>query len=119
MMDSKTRERVDTLKQGIASIKTVVDTVAEAGITVEAKPADMPSRPGYKWAPYQATAGGSITWIEAESEDKTGTAEQPIVFVAGMAVWPNYYYTDGTKRYVCVQGGQPDAIGESEYFTEF
>lgn len=118
-MNEMTRARVDALKQGIASIKTVVDTVAEAGITVEAKPTDMPSRPGYKWTPYQATAGGSITWVEAESEDKSGTAEQPITFVAGMTVYPNYYYIDGTKRYVCIQGGTPDAIGEGDYFTEF
>lgn len=36
-----------------------------------------------------------------------------------MTVYPNYYYTDGSTRYVCVQGGNPDTIGEGEYFTEF
>lgn len=118
-MDSKTRERVDALKQGIVNLKTVSDTIAEAGITIEDKPTDMPSRPGYKWIPHQSVAGGSIAWIEAESEDKSGTADEPITFVPGMTVYPNYYYTDGTTRYVCVQGGNPDTIGEGDYFTAF
>lgn len=118
-MDNTTRARVDALKANIANLKTVSDTIAEVGITIEDKPADMPSRPGYKWAPYQATAGGSITWIETESEDKSGTADEPITFVAGMSVYPNYYYTDGVKRYVCIQSGNPDVIAEGEYFTEF
>lgn len=118
-MNDAIRTRVDNLKQGIASLKTVSDTIAEAGITIEDKPSEMPSRPGYKWTPYQATAGGSITWVEAESEDKSGTADEPIAFVAGMSVYPNYYYTDGTKRYVCIQAGTPDEIAEGDYFTEF
>ncbi len=118
-MDNTTRARVDALKANIANLKTVSDTIAEAGITIEDKPADMPSRPGYKWAPYQATAGGSITWVESESEDKTGTAEQPITFVPGVAVYPNYYYTDGTTRYVCLQAGTPEELTEGAWFTEF
>ncbi len=118
-MDNTTRARVDALKANIANLKTVSDTIAEVGITIEDKPTDMPSRPGYKWTPYQATAGGSITWVESESEDKSGTAEQPITFVPGMSVYPNYYYTDGTKRYVCIQSGNPTEIAEGEYFTEF
>lgn len=116
-MDNEIRTRVDALKEGIANIKTVVDTIKAVGITVEDKPADMPSRPGYKWVPHQAVAGGAITWIETESDDKTGTAEKPIRFVSGMEVYPNYYYTDGTTRYVCVQAGAPAEIGEGDYFT--
>ena len=118
-MNDEIRARVDTLKEGIATLKTVSDTIAEVGITIEDKPADMSSRPGYKWMPHQAAAGGAITWIETESEDKTGTADQPITFTPSMTVYPNYYYTDGTTRYVCVQGGNPDTIAEGEYFTEF
>ncbi len=118
-MDNTTRARVDALKQGIANLKTVSDTIAECGITIEDKPAEMPSRPGYKWVPHQAVAGGSIAWIEAESEDKSGTADEPITFVSGMSVYPNYYYTDGSKRYVCLQSGNPTEIAEGEYFTEF
>lgn len=118
-MDSKTRERVDALKQGIANLKTASDTIAEVGITIEDKPAEMPSRPGYKWVPHQSVAGGSIAWIEAESEDKSGTADEPITFVSGMAVYPNYFYTDGEKRYVCLMSGNPTEIAEGEWFTEF
>lgn len=118
-METTIRERVDALKASISAIKVVVDTVEAAGITVEQKPDGMPSRPGYKWVPHQATAGGPITWIETESEDKRGTADQPILFAPGMEVWPNYYYTDGTTRYVCIQHGTPDEIGDGEYFTAF
>ncbi len=118
-MTDETRERVDALKQGIASLKTVSDTIAEVGITIEDKPTDMPSRPGYKWIPHQSVAGGSIAWIEAESEDKSGTADEPIAFVSGMSVYPNYFYTDGSKRYVCLMSGNPTEIVEGEYFTEF
>ena len=118
-MNDEIRARVDTLKEGIATLKTVSDTIAEVGITIEEKPTDMPSRPGYKWVPHQAAAGGAITWIETESEDKTGTADQPITFTPGMTVYPNYYYTDGTTRYVCVKGGNPDTIAEGDYFTAF
>ena len=118
-MDNTTRARVDALKQGIASLKSVSDTIAECGITIEDKPAEMPSRPGYKWVPHQAVAGGSIAWIEAESEDKSGTADQPITFVSGMSVHPNYFYTDGEKRYVCLMSGNPTEIVEGDYFTEF
>ncbi len=118
-MTDETRQRVDALKANISALKTVSDVIAEAGITIEDKPTDMPSRPGYKWIPHQAVAGGSIAWIEAESEDKSGTADMPITFVPGMAVYPNYFYTDGTKRYVCIQAGNPAEIAEGEYFTEF
>lgn len=118
-MNSELRERVDELKSDIAKLKTTSEVVAEAGITIEDKPEEMPSRPGYKWAPRQSTAGGTIAWIEVESEDKSGTADEPITFTPGMEVYPNYYYTDGTKRYVCLQAGAPDEIGESAWFTEF
>lgn len=118
-MDSKLRERVNDLKDGIAALKSTSDIIAEAGITIEDKPLDMPSRPGYKWMPHQSVAGGSIAWVEAESEDKSGTAEQPIVFTPGMAVYPNYYYTDGTTRYVCLQAGTPEELTEGAWFTEF
>lgn len=118
-MDSKMRERIDDLKDSIAALKSTSDIIAEAGITIEDKPTDMPSRPGYKWTPHQSAAGGSIAWIETESDDKTGTADEPITFVSGMSVYPNYYYTDGEKRYVCLQAGTPEEIAEGAWFTEF
>lgn len=118
-MNDDIRARVDVLKENISNMKTIVTTVEQAGISVEKKPEGMPSRPGYKWSPYQAVAGGPITWIEEESGDNTGTAENPIVFVSGMSVYPNYYYTDGTTRYVCIQAGTPAEICEGEFFTVF
>lgn len=51
-MNDEIRARVDNLKQGISALKTVSDTIAEVGITIEDKPTDMPSRPGYKWVPH-------------------------------------------------------------------
>lgn len=118
-MENAIRMRVDALKESIGAIKNIVTVVEATGITVEDKPTEMPSRPGYKWVPYQALAGGPITWVESVSEDKRGTADQPILFVPGMEVWPNYYYTDGATRYVCIQHGAPDEIAEGDYFTEF
>ena len=53
-MNDEIRARVDNLKQGISALKTVSDTIAEVGITIEDKPTDMPSRPGYRWVPHQA-----------------------------------------------------------------
>lgn len=118
-MDETIRARVDALKESIGAIKGIVAVVEAVGITVEDKPTEMPSRPGYQWVPHQAQAGGPITWIESESEDKRGTADQPIFFTAGMEVWPNWYYTDGTTRFVCIQHGTPDEIAEGDYFTAF
>nr|DAR51400.1 MAG TPA: hypothetical protein [Caudoviricetes sp.] len=36
----------------------------------------------------------------------------------GMEVYPNYYYTDSVKKYVCIKGGFPPELAEGEYFTE-
>ena len=68
--------------------------------------------------PYQAKAGGAITWIEETDPNAEGTADKPITFKVGMEVYVNYYYTDGVKRYVCVQGGFPLELAENGYFTE-
>lgn len=113
------RAELDTLKEKIRSHREVAEIIAVCGITIEEKPEGMPSRPGHKWAPLQAIANGPIVWTEEESEDKRGTEAEPILFTAGMKVYPNYYYTDGERRYVCVLSGEPTAIGEGEYFTEF
>ena len=39
-MNDEIRARVDNLKQGISALKTVSDTIAEVGITIEDKPTD-------------------------------------------------------------------------------
>lgn len=58
--------------------------------------------------------------IVQEEADPTaqGTAENPIVFKVGMEVNENYYYTDGTKKYVCIKKGFPTELAKGEYFTE-
>lgn len=111
--------RFAAIKEAIREHKETVDIVADCGIVIEEKPSILPDRPGYKWVPTQTTAKGSITWIEEEDPNAEGTADNPIVFVSGMDVHPNYYYTDGTTRYVCVKAGNPTEIVEGEYFTEF
>ena len=118
-MASTQRERLDAIKTIIRSDKNAVAIVEEAGITITPKPSDLPSRPGYKWVPTQTTAKGSITWIEKEDPNAEGTAEKPITFVPGMRVYPNYYYTNGTTRFVCIKKGTPSELVEGEYFTEF
>lgn len=118
-MDNDLRARIDNLKVGIANIKEKINIYNECGIIISEKPSPVPSRPGYKWAPYQAIANGPITWVEEESEDKAGTQDYPIAFVSGMQVYPNYWYTDGVLIYVCLQEGAPEAIEEGDYFTTF
>ena len=80
--------------------RAVCKTVAAAGITVEVEPTAPPDRPGLKWIPHQAVAGGPIAWTESEYDpDLPGTKETPIEFVAGLTVYPNYYYTlDGVRK---------------------
>lgn len=108
-----------TLINDIIKKNQFIATVKEVGITIEEKPSIVTPRPGYKWVPMQTTAKGSITWIEEVDPNAEGTSDKPITFVTGMAVWKNYYYTDGMKRYVCVKSGNPTELAEGEYFTEF
>lgn len=76
--------------------RTTCDIVARAGITVEKRPEAPPNRPGLKWIPHQATAGGPIAWIESEYDaSMPGTRETPIAFETGLTVYPNYFYTLG------------------------
>ena len=113
------RERLEAIKTAIRADKTTIAIVKEVGITIEDKPSIVTPRPGYKWVPTQTTAKGSITWVEEADPNAEGTADKPITFKVGIEVYPNYYYTDGVKRYVCVKGGFPSEIAEGEYFTEF
>lgn len=118
-MDSIQAERLEAIKTAIRNDKTTIAIVEEVGITIEEKPSIVTPRAGYKWAPIQKVAGGSITWVEEVDPEGEGTADKPITFVTGMAVWENYYYTDGQKRYVCIKAGNPSELAEGEYFTEF
>lgn len=118
-MNSKQTARLEAIKEAIRADKKTIAVVEEVGITIEDKPSIVTPRPGFKWVPHQSKAGGAITWIEEADPNASGTADKPITFKVGMEVYPNYYYTDGVKRYVCVQGGFPPEIAEGEYFTEF
>ena len=118
-MDSRQTERFEAIKEAIRAGKTTLNIVEQVGITIEEKPSIVTPRPGYKWTPHQAKAGGAITWVEEADPNAEGTADKPITFITGMAVWENYYYTDGQKRYVCVKAGNPTELIEGEYFTEF
>lgn len=69
------------------------DTLSAAGIRIEPKPVDLPTRPGYAWQPIQTVAGGSITWVMgAYDPELPGTEQNPIDFANGMEVMQNYNY---------------------------
>lgn len=92
-----------TASEIVAKVKAdraVCDIVERAGITVEKEPEMPPNRPGLKWIPHQSKAGGPIAWIESEYDASLpGTSETPIAFVAGLTVYPNYFYTlDGVRK---------------------
>lgn len=118
-MNNEQTARLEAIKVAIRADKKTIAVVEEVGITIEDKPSIVTPRPGVKWVPHQAKAGGVITWIEGADPNAEGTAEKPITFKVGMEVQPNYYYTDGVKRYVCIKAGNPSELTEGEYFTEF
>lgn len=118
-MNNEQTARLEAIKVAIRADKKTIAVVEEVGITIEDKPSIVTPRPGFKWVPHQAKAGGVITWIEEADPNAEGTADKPITFKAGMNAWENYYYTDGQRRYVCIKAGNPSELTEGEYFTEF
>lgn len=118
-MDSRQTERFEAIKEAIRAGKTTLNIVEQVGITIEEKPSIVTPRPGYKWSPHQAKAGGAIMWVEEADPNAEGTADKPIMFKVGMEVYENYYYTDGVKRYVCIKAGMPPELADGEYFTQF
>ena len=118
-MNNEQTARLEAIKVAIRADKKTIAVVEEVGITIEDKPSIVTPRPGFKWVPHQAKAGGVITWISEADPNAEGTAEKPITFKVGMEVYPSYYYTDGVKRYVCIKAGNPSELTEGEYFTEF
>lgn len=92
--------RAEEIIEKVRADRATCKIVAAAGITVNPEPDAPPNRPGLRWIPYQAKAGGSITWIESEYDATLpGTKETPIAFEAGMTVYPNYFYTlDGVRK---------------------
>lgn len=104
--------------KAVKAIMELGKLINEIGITVDEKPADPPSRPGYKWKPIINVLSKKIGWQEVEDPDAQGTADNPIPWEPGMEVHANYYYTSNGVRYVCVQNGNPTEIS-TEYFEEF
>lgn len=88
------------------------------GITAEQKPSILPERPGFTWEPMLNPDSKTIGWQEVEDPNAFGTADNPIVWVPGMNVQENYFYTSKNVRYVCVKSGAPTKLSV-EYFEKF
>lgn len=112
--------RAEEIVERVKADRATCKIVAEAGITIEAEPESPPNRPGMKWIPHQAKAGGAITWIESEYDATLpGTSENPIAFEAGMTVYPNYFYTLGGVRKVWAGVAEAEPDWDDERFEEF
>lgn len=106
----------------IAKVKADRETcriVAEAGITIKPEPEAPPNRPGLRWIPRQQRTGGAITWIESDYDASLpGTQETPIVFEAGMKVFPSYFYTLGGARKVWTGVAEAEPEWTDDRFEE-
>lgn len=96
-------------------------TISQVGITIEEKPLELPNRPGYKWIPHQEVAQGPITWIESDYDaTMPGTQENPIEFVEGLTVLPNYYYIlNGIRKLWAGNESVYNPSWDDENFIEF
>lgn len=100
--------------------RAMCKTVEAVGITVDPEPTVPPDRPGLKWIPTQAVAGGPISWVESEYDpDLPGTKETPIPFEEGMMVYPNYYYTQDGVRKVWMGADPATPTWDNDGFVEF
>lgn len=59
---------------------------------------DLPFKLGYKWKP--AYNGNAFAWELVPDPDAIGTADNPIIWVAGVRLIPNAYYLYQNVRYV-------------------
>lgn len=108
-------------RERYSDMKDKMDIIKEVGITIEEKPLELPSRPGYIWIPRQKVAGGAITWTES-SYDSTmpGTKETPIAFVENLTVLPNYYYIlNGVRKLWAGNEATYNPSWDDENFIEF
>lgn len=87
-----------------------------ASIPEEPKPSVAP-KVGYKWKPMYTTAAG-FAWELVKDPNALGTMENPLYWIAGMAVKTGYRYTDGTKTYVALADGVPTGFDDATYFAE-
>lgn len=120
MKDQVLRQRVIEYNKRVAADREVVAIVQAAGITIESRPDAPPDRPRLTWIPYQAKAGGPITWTESEYDPALpGTAETPLEYKPGATVYPNYYYTlDGVRKVWTGEVADAPSWGD-ERFVEF
>lgn len=59
---------------------------------------ELPPKVGYKWQPlYNGSAFG---WELVPDPDAVGTADNPVIWVAGVRLIPNAYYLHDDVRYV-------------------
>lgn len=87
-----------------------------ASIPEEPKPSVAP-KVGYKWQPmYTASAG--FAWELVEDPNALGTMENPLYWIAGMAVKTGYHYTIDGVLYVALADGVPSGFDDATYFTE-
>lgn len=119
MIGQELRARVIAFNKQIKADREIVEVVTAAGVTIEAKPAAPPNRPGYKWIPKQLTASGSIMWVESEYDSTIpGTKEMPIPYIEGLTVCPNYYYVLDSVRKVWMGKITVSPAWGSENFVE-
>lgn len=92
-------------------LELMLATIPEAPMpTVEPKV-------GYKWQPmYTASAG--FAWELVKDPNALGTMENPLYWIADMAVKTGYHYTDGTTTYVALADGVPSGFDDATYFAE-
>lgn len=87
-----------------------------ATIPEEPKPSVAP-KVGYRWQPmYTASAG--FAWELVKDQNALGTMENPLYWIADMAVKTGYHYTDGVTKYVALADGVPSGFDDATYFAE-
>lgn len=112
-----TREELDRVKEKIAKYKTDSQMVENLGGFSEERVAS--DKVGFDWVNrYLGDVLVSQTYVE--QENPAGTADNPIVWKAGMTLIQNAYYIyDGVRK---VWMGEADAAADSfddEGFVEF
>lgn len=78
-------------------LRLMLDSVP-VNVPEETENNELPFKLGYKWQPvYSGTAFG---WELIVDPDAIGTADNPIIWTAGVRLIPNAYYLHANVRYV-------------------
>lgn len=112
-----TREELDRVKEKIAKYKTDSQTVEDLGRFSEERA--QSNKVGFDWINrYLGDVLVSQTYVE--QEEPAGTAENPIVWKAGMTLIQNAYYThDGVRKVWMGEAGIAVDSFDDEGFAEF